>query len=162
MDLLLEPASQRRVMGLFATGVSVLTTYTARGEAIGMTANSLTSVSLDPMLLLVCVWKEAAILPHLLHAGAFGISLLGSDQADLSGFFAGMWGESDPPKFRFEDWGGVPRLSSDIGAIRCRCVEQHEGGTHWIVIGEITGLARPEPTPDPLIFYSGGYRRLAD
>jgi flavin reductase (DIM6/NTAB) family NADH-FMN oxidoreductase RutF len=147
-------------MGLFATGVAVLATFTPQGEPIGMTANAITSVSLEPMLLLVCVDKRARIAPHILSYPAFSLSFLHEQQAPLSDLFAGRW-KGAPLDFHFESWGDTLRLAGCIAAVGCRRYQVLEGGDHWIIIGEVTALYRPEGTPAPLIFYSGQYRSLA-
>lgn len=87
----------RDVMGLFATGVTVVTAD-LEGETHGMTANAITSLSLDPLLVLVCVQKDAMMAGILQQAGAFAISILSADQEHLSNFFAGIWPDgADPP-----------------------------------------------------------------
>ena len=150
----------RRTMGLFATGVAVLATITPENEPIGMTANAIASVSLEPMLLLVCVDKQARIAPHILKNPFFSLSFLNEDQAPLSDLFAGRW-KGAPLDFRFEPWGDTLRLAGCIAAVGCRRYQVLEGGDHWIIIGEVTALYRSDGTPAPLIFYSGQYRRLA-
>jgi flavin reductase (DIM6/NTAB) family NADH-FMN oxidoreductase RutF len=158
----LDTREYRRTMGLFATGVTVLLTKTIEGEPIGMTANSLTSVSLDPMLLLVCVAKDAHIAPHLLITDSFTFSLLGEDQAAVSDYFAGMYRQLEPPDFEIVDWAGGLRLGVCMGAVGCKRYAVHDGGDHWIVVGRVIALDRMESPPDPLIFYSGKYRVLAE
>lgn len=159
-NLPLDTLAFRRTMGLFATGVAVLATTTPQGEPIGMTANAIASVSLDPMLLLVCVDKKARIASHLLNNATFSLSFLHEEQAPLSDLFAGRW-KGAPLDFRFEPWGDTVRLADCIAAVGCRQHQVLEGGDHWIVIGEVTALYRAEGTPAPLIFYGGLYRSLA-
>lgn len=162
-DSPLDSRQFRRTMGLFATGVAVLATVRQdNGEVIGMTANAIASVSLDPMLILICVGKEAHIAPHLLQAEGFSLSFLGADQEALSVYFAGLWQGGDPPRFAFEMWQGQPLLVGCIGAVACRRYAVYEGGDHWIVLGEVTALHRPAETAAPLIFFGGRYRRLAE
>ncbi len=162
-DSPLDTRQFRRTMGLFATGVAVLATLRQdNGEAIGMTANAIASVSLDPMLILVCVDKKARIAPHLLQAEGFSLCFLGADQEALSVYFAGLWQDNEPPPFAFQMWAGQPLLTGCIGAVACRRYAVYEGGDHWIVLGEVTALHRPQESADPLIFFSGRYRRLAE
>lgn len=158
----LDTGLYRRTMGLFATGVTVLLTRTAKGEPIGMTANSLTSVSLNPLMLLVCVAKNANIVEHLLNAEWFSISILCEEQAALSDYFAGIYAGAEPPEFTFEDWNGGLRIINAAGAIGCKRGEVIEGGDHWIVLGEVMAIHRRDDPPDPLIFYAGKYRQLAE
>lgn len=151
----------RRTMGLFATGVSVLAMHKRDGEIVAMTANAITSVSLDPVLLLVCVAHNANVLPHLMDADVFTFSFLAETQEALSNYFAGLWDENIPtPGFEFEDWEGRPRLRGSIGAIACRHYEVYEGGDHLIVLAEVVDLHCPEDPGRPLIFYRGGYTGL--
>ena len=132
----------RQTMALFGTGVTVMAVETPDGEIVGMTANAFTSVSLEPMLVLVCVGKKANIAPAVLEAEGFSLSILSEDQEDLSNFFAGIWDKekTPPPDFEFDAWHGAPRLKGAIGAIGCHVYDIHEGGDHWIVIGEVVGL----------------------
>jgi flavin reductase (DIM6/NTAB) family NADH-FMN oxidoreductase RutF len=157
----LDSLEYRRTMGLFATGVTILVTRTSDGEPIGMTANSLTSVSLDPLLLLVCVAKDAHILPHLQNSDTFSLSILTEDQVAISDYFAGLYRPPEPPPFTFEEWKGGLRLTQCIGAIGCQHYAIHDGGDHWIVVGSVISLYRAPVSPDPLVFYAGKYRRLA-
>jgi flavin reductase (DIM6/NTAB) family NADH-FMN oxidoreductase RutF len=150
----------RRTMGLFATGVTVLAITTADGEPIGMTANSLTSVSLEPTLLLVCVQKTAHIMPRLLAADFFSLSILSEEQAALSDYFAGLSESPGSPPFEFVAWEGGARLADCVGAVGCLRHEVLEGGDHWIVLGRVCALYRTENPRNPLIFFGGSYRRL--
>jgi flavin reductase (DIM6/NTAB) family NADH-FMN oxidoreductase RutF len=149
----------RRTMGLFATGVSVLIAVSASGEPIGMTANAITSVSLDPLLLLVCVGRDAHVAPRLLDESTFTLSFLRASQGDVSDLFAGRL-QGDPPPVAFEPFGGGLRLSDCLGAVACEQRNVHDGGDHWIVIARVTDLYRADDASDPLIFFGGQYRRL--
>lgn len=156
----LDPLEYRRTMGLFATGVTVLLVRTLDGEPIAMTANSLTSVSLQPLLLLVCVSKDAHIAPHLLAANMFSLSILCEADAALSDYFAGIYQQPEPPEFTLVEWEGGLRLGAAMGALGCRRYRVDEGGDHWIVLGEVTNLYRQENPRRPLVFYRGKYRYL--
>jgi flavin reductase (DIM6/NTAB) family NADH-FMN oxidoreductase RutF len=161
----LEPDKQtyRQTMGRFATGVTVMTVQTDSGEPIAMTANAVTSVSLEPLLLLVCVGKKASIAPHILEADSFALSMLSEDQEELSSYFAGIWNErAAPPPFAFLDWEGEALLAGSIAGIACEVHEILEGGDHWIVMGRVTALNRPQTPGKPLIFYNGLYRQLEE
>jgi flavin reductase (DIM6/NTAB) family NADH-FMN oxidoreductase RutF len=150
----------RNVMGLFATGVTVIAAE-AEGEIHGMTANAITSVSLDPMLVLVCVQKNAHMAGALSQAGQFSINILDEQGADLSNFFAGIWTKPEPPPFTFEPWIGGPRLQGAIGSVGCKITHSYEGGDHWIVVAEVIALYHPEGPANPLLFYRGRYRRVS-
>lgn len=155
-----RPVNQREfrtTMGLFATGVAVLTVYTDDGSWLGMTANAITSVSLEPLLVLVCVEKRASIVEPLLKASGFTLSILNDQQRDLSTYFAGFWESETPPPFAVDDWPGGPRLKGCLGAVNLTRSETLEGGDHWIVMGEVRGLYRSASAARPLIFFRGGY-----
>jgi flavin reductase (DIM6/NTAB) family NADH-FMN oxidoreductase RutF len=151
----------RRVMGRFATGVTILLAKTDAGEPIGMTANALTSVSLEPMLLLVCVAKVAHVAPHILVGDTFSLSILNEDQAAVSDYFAGIYSKPNIPEFTIEPWGEGLRLANSLAAIQCQRGTVYEEGDHWIVMGQVIALDLPENPPPPLVFFSGKYRRLA-
>lgn len=149
----------RNTMGLFATGVTVVAVECG-GEVYGMTANALTSVSLEPLLVLVCIQKTAHLMSYLEQAGSFSINILSEDRADLSRFFANMWSEAEPPSFSFFPWIGGPRLEGAIGAVACQTTQIIEGGDHWIVLGRVIGLYQAENPANPLLYYRGQYRQL--
>jgi flavin reductase (DIM6/NTAB) family NADH-FMN oxidoreductase RutF len=160
-SLNLNAKTFRQTMGLFATGVTVLATRTANGEVVGMTANAVASVSLDPMLMLVCVGKEARIVPYLLASEGFSFNILSAAQQRLSDYFASLWPDDEPaPTYAFKDWDGGPLLAGCVGAVGCSHHEICEGGDHWIVLGRVTALYRGGDTADPLLFFGGQYRQL--
>jgi flavin reductase (DIM6/NTAB) family NADH-FMN oxidoreductase RutF len=151
----------RQTMGLWPTGIAVLAVREGNGEVEAMTANSITSVSLEPLSVLVCVHKDAAIMPHLDQAPVYSASFLRADQQAMSDFFARRWEGSETPGYRFVEWAGGVRLDTCTGAVALRKSAIHDGGGHWIVVGEVVDLyASPDPA-DPLIFFGGGYRRLS-
>ncbi|MDR7521289.1 MAG: flavin reductase family protein [Armatimonadota bacterium] len=150
----------RRTIGLFATGVSVVALQTPDGVA-GMTANAICSVSLEPLLVLVCVDRKARLARDLGVGRPFSINILREDQEVLSRYFGGGWHDLPPPEFRFEDWDGTPRLVGALASIRCAVDRLHDGGDHWIVLGRVVGLFEASGPSHPLIFYAGRYRRLA-
>lgn len=154
----------RRVMGKFATGVAVVTVPAANGVVRGMTANSFTSVSLDPMLVLVCVDHRARTLALMEANERFGISVLAENQQPLSDYFAGS--DQDPEtarplgvRFRFSEHG-TPLLEDCLATLDCRKVAAQVAGDHTIFIGEVEDLAAGQGRP--LLFYSGRYHRLGD
>ena len=151
----------RNVMGLFATGVTVLAVE-IEGEIYGMTANAITSVSLEPLLILVCVQKEAHMAAYLQQVRQFSMNILNETRDDLSNYFAGIWADPTPPEFAFEPWVCGPRLTCAIGALACRIEQFIEGGDHWIVIGAVVDLYQAESPATPLLYYRGQYRKLLD
>jgi flavin reductase (DIM6/NTAB) family NADH-FMN oxidoreductase RutF len=148
-------------MGLFATGVTLVAAQ--HGDEIhGMTANAVTSVSLDPLLVLVCVAKGARMNRFMQNAGGFSINILSEDQEALSRYFAGSWNPPAPPEFRFAPWEGGPRLVGCLASVGCLTDRFIEAGDHWIVVGQVVALHQGDPTARPLTFLGGRYRRLTE
>ena len=153
----------RRVAGTFATGVTVVTVEREPGQVHGMTANSFTSVSLDPLLVSVCVDHDARLLSFLKAQRRFGVSILGVGQQELSQHFAK--GEQTPEAeqrlgIRFV-WtpDGVPLLEEALAHLACNVVAEYPAGDHTIFIGEVESMDCREG--EPLLFHRGQYRRLA-
>jgi flavin reductase (DIM6/NTAB) family NADH-FMN oxidoreductase RutF len=146
-------------MGCFATGITVVTGCTESGTPVGLTANSFTSVSLDPPLLLVCIANSAGSAPVLREADHFGVNVLQVSQQPTSNRFAGK-GED---RFAATPWSagesGVPLLDGSLVSFECRRHAIHEGGDHFILVGEVL-RAQFEPRRDPLLYFRGKYRRL--
>jgi flavin reductase (DIM6/NTAB) family NADH-FMN oxidoreductase RutF len=151
--------SFRQTVGLFATGVTVIATE-SDGEVHGMTANAVSSLSLDPLLMLACVGRQARMAGLLEGANGFSINILRDDQQALSTFFAGAWKEATPPPFRFVPWEGGPRLEGCAAAIGCVLHQIVEGGDHWIVIGRAVAFHQGVEPRRPLLFFGGRYGRL--
>ena len=148
----------RRAMGRFATGVTLITTRLG-DELHGMTANAVTSLSLDPMLVLVCVDKTADTHDILAKAGVFAVNILNEEQAEISNRFAkkefdGAHGLDDLPlAFGVT---GAPIIEGALAYLDCRTGTEHHGGDHTIFIGEVAE-ARELSDAKPLIFYRGKY-----
>jgi flavin reductase (DIM6/NTAB) family NADH-FMN oxidoreductase RutF len=150
-----DQRTMRQTVGRFVTGVTVVA-MEVDGEIRAMTANSFTSLSLDPPLVLFCLGKDtkAGLLIH--DAPGFAVSILSHNQRDLSSYFAGMWTGSSPPPFTFVAWEGGPRLEGCVAAMGCRIHAIHEGGDHWIVVGQVVATYRAEEA-EPLVFFGGRY-----
>lgn len=148
----------RRCLGKFATGVTVVTCSDAAGHPCGITANSFSSVSLDPPLILWNIAKVSNSLRAYLDAAHFAVNVLTSEQQDLSSHFA----KSDHTLFddvAFDvSADGVPLLQDTLAALECRTHRVHECGDHYIIVGEVTGFRSGED--DPLLFYNGNYRTI--
>jgi len=151
-----EPREFRQTVGQFVTGVTVLA-MEVDGEIRTMTANSFTSVSLDPPLVLVCVGKGTRMGQFVESARGFSINILRLDQQHLSAYFAGLWREPEPPPFQFLAWDGGPRLDGAAAALGCDRHAIYDGGDHWIVIGLVVALHRPTGPYRPLAFFRGRY-----
>ena len=160
MSKTVSPDQFRQAMGLFATGVTVIATE-YEDEIHAMTANAVTSLSLDPVLVLVCVGKRARTAEYLTQEAGFSINILREEQQALSNYFAGSWQADKPPPFRFVHWGARPRLQGCLAALGCECYKTIEGGDHWIVIGRVLDLYIGIEPHWPLLFYAGRYGRLA-
>jgi flavin reductase (DIM6/NTAB) family NADH-FMN oxidoreductase RutF len=152
----------RSVIGHFASGVTVITS--ADGETLhGMTANAISSLSLDPVLLLICVDKTAHSYQAIQNGGAFVVHVLGEHQETMSRLFAkhedSPTGTLRGQAFR-RGQTGTPILTDCLAYLECRVVEMLDGGDHSIFLGEVVDEAVVNPDAAPLIFYRGGYRSL--
>ncbi len=159
----LDPVAFRRVAGSFATGVTVITVEREPGVVHGMTANSFTSVSLDPLLVLVCVDQDARLLSFLKSQRRFGVSILREGQQSLSEYFAKI--EQTPEEharlgicYRWTSTG-IPLLEGGLAELACNTVAEHPAGDHTIFLGEVESMECRDG--NPLLFHRGQYRRLA-
>ena len=150
----------RQTVGHFVTGVTVIAAD-VDGSIRAMTANSFTSLSLDPPLVLFCVGKNTKMGELINLAAGFSVNILQQDQQHLSTYFAGGWKEPTPPPFTFSDWQGGPLLEGSAAALGCAVDAVHEGGDHWIVVGSVRALYRNESAGAPLVFCAGRYASLA-
>jgi flavin reductase (DIM6/NTAB) family NADH-FMN oxidoreductase RutF len=125
-----------------------------------MTANAVSSLSLDPMLVLFCPAKRARFSQLLQRAEGFSINFLRDEQEALSTYFAGGWKEAVIPSFRFIPTHGLPRLEGCLASLICTKRAVHDGGDHWLVIVEVRRLHRGIDPLRPLLFYRGKYRRV--
>src|SRR5271165_6187913 len=153
----------RRALGQFATGVTVVTVENGPRRVHGMTANSFTSVSLNPPLISVCVDHRAHLLPLLKEKRLFGINVLKEDQQLLSEFFA----RADQPqkeeaylhvKFHWTA-ENIPLMDNVLCQVACRLHDAHVAGDHTIVVGEV--LSATLYPGEPLLFFRGGYTRIS-
>ncbi|WP_397458342.1 flavin reductase family protein [Pseudomonas asplenii] len=151
-----EPRALRNLLGQFATGVTVITTRGADGRKVGMTANSFSSVSLDPPLVLWSLARTAPSVNDFLVASHFAINVLGSDQHGLSGHFARPAADKFVGIEHVEATAGVPLLDGAIATLVCRNLTQYEGGDHLIFLGEIEHYRHSGG--EPLVFHAGQYR----
>lgn len=155
-----DPLEYRQIIGGFATGVTVVTASHS-GENFGMTANSVTSLSLEPCLLLVCFIRGSKTLIAVKEAGWFGINILHADQEEVSNRFARTTGTFDEVAHTV-DTHGVPILEDSLGHVVCRVRSVADGGDHEIVIGEVVdeGTSTRGDDDSPLLFYRGRYRTM--
>jgi flavin reductase (DIM6/NTAB) family NADH-FMN oxidoreductase RutF len=155
----MDSAEFRRIMGHWLTGVGVVTTCTGDGRPYGMTANAVASVSLNPMLVLVCVEKDADTHDAIAESKFFCVHTLRDDQERLARRFA-AW--DIPEKFEgmayHVEVTGAPVLDHVLSWVDCALWASYPGGDHTIYVGEVVaGDATPGA---PLVYYRGGYGRL--
>ena len=149
----------RNALGCFTTGVTVITTRAADGSPVGFTANSFSSVSLDPPLVLFCLDGRSSSLPALEAAGVFVINILHIGQQDVSARFAKR-GEDRFAETPCEIWDtGVPVVKESMASLECRTLQVLDGGDHRIFLGQVIRV-RCDPSRDPLLYLQGQYRRV--
>jgi flavin reductase (DIM6/NTAB) family NADH-FMN oxidoreductase RutF len=153
-----DPSEFRRIMGHWITGVAVVASYKPGGEPCGLTANAVTSLSLDPPLVLVCVDRSADSHDCIVEAGVFTVNVLDAASERLARRFA-AWDISH----KFEGIAhhtapsGAPVLEDALAWLDCRLTAQYAGGDHTIFLGEVT--AGDAKDGQPLLYYRGGYGR---
>jgi flavin reductase (DIM6/NTAB) family NADH-FMN oxidoreductase RutF len=154
-----DEASFRTVLGHFATGVTIITAMDG-DEPIGVSANSFTSVSLDPPLVLFCAAKASTTWPRIEAAGKFTVNILNEHQEDVCRVFATKGAD----RFSRIGWrtsaNGQPILHDSLAYIDCEMQEQHDAGDHIIVVGRVQELGVLSEE-GPLLFYRGGYGKFA-
>ncbi len=150
----------RDALGMFATGVTVVSAAGEDGEPIGLTVSSFNSVSLDPPLVLFSIDRGALSLPALRRAPGYGVSVLAAEQAELSRLFATSGAEKWSGMALEIGYGGAPLIPGAIACFECRPYAVYEGGDHEIFVGEVVAH-RSAPAAVPLVFFGGTYRCLA-
>lgn len=160
-----QPASDlfRQVVGRFATGVTIMTTRVGQLDH-AMTASTFTSVSLEPLLVLVCVEKEARFHDAVLEAGVFGITVLSEHQRALAAWLATrgrpLHGQLDRAAHTPGPQTGVALIDDGLANVEARVVGVHEAGDHSIVVGEVLGVALQDGRSGALLHYRGQFTRL--
>lgn len=150
----IDPMRFRSLMGAFPTGVAVIATEW-QGELFGSTINSLTSVSLQPCMLLFCSGEGSATGTAIRKRGLFSVNVLGAHQSHLSARFTGR------QKNRFDDLAlafsaeGLPLLQGAAAQMCCRVATVHKAGDHDIILGEV--MSGDEMSCSPLVFHKGAY-----
>jgi 3-hydroxy-9,10-secoandrosta-1,3,5(10)-triene-9,17-dione monooxygenase reductase component len=148
----------RRALGQFATGVTIITAM-AGDEPAGVAANSFTSVSLDPPLVLFCVSRTSSTWPRIENARKFAVNILGEHQEELCRLFATKGAD----RFGKAEWhlgvGGSPVLHDTLAYLDCEFWAEYDGGDHMIVVGRVLDLGITHDA-GPLVFFRGRYGRL--
>jgi flavin reductase (DIM6/NTAB) family NADH-FMN oxidoreductase RutF len=149
----------RSCLGKFATGVTVVTCCDGSNAPCGVTANSFSSVSLDPPLILWNIAKVSHSLQAYLDARYFAINILSDEQQDLSSHFA----KTDHTLFKNVAYeiseNGAPILPDTLACLECRTQQIHDCGDHYIIVGEVEKFRSSDRTP--LLFFGGQYRGMA-
>jgi flavin reductase len=152
----------RRAFGAFATGITVVT---VGGRAPhGMTANSFTSVSLDPPLLLVCVDRSAVMHRSLLATRRFAVSVLAAEQEEVARHFADRWRPLGAAQFEGVDWvpgryTGAPLVQGALAWFECALWRAYDGGDHTIFVGSLLSVDKQQEE-DAVLFFHGRFRQL--
>ena len=175
----LEPRRYREVLGRFATGVTVVTTFCGDDEgpggcgqlphpagqhAWGTTVNAFSSVSLDPPLVLICIGRERSIHPVIASAGRFAVNILGEGSQQVSDCFAGA--PSALPRSAFCDAPfhlgehGTPVLDAAIAHMECEVERSVDAGDHTIYIGRVVSATADDDHQLPLLYFRGRYLRI--
>jgi flavin reductase len=157
------PEALRAAMGLFPTGVTVITTgHGKRTE--GMTANAVISVSLDPLLFLVSVHKDARLNRRIIEEGYYAANLLAADQEGLSRLFASPERSSGPSALNSLGGGygktGAPLAAGSLAAIECELEAVYPGGDHDLFLGRVVAVHMGNTRKGPLVFHEGSYPTL--
>jgi flavin reductase (DIM6/NTAB) family NADH-FMN oxidoreductase RutF len=155
-------AGLREVMSQFATGITVLTAGGERGH--GMTANSFTSVSLEPPMVLCCVSRAARMHAAITEAGSYAVSVLAAGQGDLARYFADWRRPAGRAQFESVEHElgsrtGAPLLAGALAWLECELAETYEGGDHSIFLGRVVASTRGTGD-EALLFYDGGYHTV--
>jgi flavin reductase (DIM6/NTAB) family NADH-FMN oxidoreductase RutF len=152
----LNPADFRKVMGRFATGVTVVTARHA-GETRGMTANAFMSASLDPPLCIVSVDKRAHMHAHLPKARFFAVNILAEGQEPLARHFSG---KPDPGlAISFAEIDGIPTIADSVARMTAELTGAHDCGDHTLFVGRVLQMTAADKPP--LLFYASRYRAIA-
>ena len=156
---MVAPDDFRRVLGHFATGVTILTTTDAEARPTGLTVSAFCSVSLDPPQILVCVDHKSQSYPALRDGIAFAVNILGAEHESVSRRFA----TTRLDKFDGVAWSrgalGVPLIDGALAHLECRTVSRHVEGDHTILVGLVEDARNG--AGEPLLYYRGKYSRLA-
>lgn len=156
---MVSPDDFRRVLGHFATGVTVLTTTDSDARPTGLTASAFCSVSLDPPLVLVCVDHKSQSYPALRERGRFAVNILRSEQEATSRRFATTrLDKFDGVPYTLGDLG-VPLLGDALATLECVTVSAHVQGDHTIFVGRVERTRTG--SGEPLLYFRGRYERLA-
>tara|TARA_B110000503_G_scaffold21110_1_gene32012 strand:- start:15153 stop:15629 length:477 start_codon:yes stop_codon:yes gene_type:complete len=155
----LDSRTLRDALGRFATGVCVITAITDKQQAVGMTANSFSSVSLDPPLVLWALQNNSDAYEAFATPRYFAVNILSSEQQAYSNQYAKKsQHDLDPTHYRLGKYG-APIIRQALATFECELHATHEGGDHLIIVGKVIDMQQ-RPTGEPLLFYCGRYNEL--
>jgi flavin reductase (DIM6/NTAB) family NADH-FMN oxidoreductase RutF len=159
-----EAAAFRRAVGRFATGICVLTTVESDLDH-AMTANAVTSVSLDPMLVLACVETEARFHDAVMASGTWAVTILDETARGVSEWLASrgrpLEGQLSRIPFHRGPLTGAALIDAGLAWMECRTTAVHPGGDHSIVVAEVIGIELGSPDAEPLLYFRSAYHKLA-
>jgi flavin reductase (DIM6/NTAB) family NADH-FMN oxidoreductase RutF len=156
-----SPREFRDALGLFASGVAVVTSTTPDGERLGATVSSFSSVSLDPPLILFSIARTSKAYPAWEAAGTFAVNILAEQQDAVSTRFARALTDKWDGEELDVDCNGSPVLRGTLAQLACTSYATYDGGDHLILVGRVDALTLPPVRePRPLLFFRGKYRRL--
>ena len=157
---MIDQRAFRSALGCFPTGVTVVTAPNPAGDPVAMTVSSFNAVSLEPPLVLFSVKRNAFSINLLLDAAHFAVSVLRGDQSEISARFAhakgAKWAGLEPRI----GTTGCPLAGQGLATFECLPHAVHDGGDHLIIIGRVVSF-EVEADGEPLIFFRGGYHRIA-
>lgn len=153
----------RDALGLFPTGIAVVTAVDAGGQPAGVTVNSFTSVSLDPPLILVSLARTSRSLETFNAAAHFAVSLLRDDQRSISSAFASTTADRFSLVRHRAGRGGAPVIEPHLVAFECEVHSRHDGGDHVLLLGKVVAIDHTADVPPrPLLYFRGQYRELSE
>ena len=159
----ISPDDFRHAMGHFATGVTVVTSIAADGQPAGTTASAVSSLSLDPPLVLVCFDRDSLTLEAVRSHGAFAVNVLAAPQRHLSANFARRGPAAAWEGVRHRPGPtGSPRLHGVLAALECTVEHYLPGGDHEIVVGRVRDIEISGNGAAPLLYWRGSYVSLED
>jgi flavin reductase (DIM6/NTAB) family NADH-FMN oxidoreductase RutF len=157
------PREFRDALGLFPTGVAIVTTVDAQGQPAGITVNSFTSVSLDPPLILVSIARTSRSFDLFNTVEHFAVNLLREEQRHVSSAFASPTADRFGAVKHSPGHANSPLIEAHLVAFECEAFARYDGGDHVLLIGKVLRLNHdPNLPPKPLLYYRGQYRELSD
>ncbi len=158
---MIAPADFRRVLGHFASGVTIVSTSDGDGRPTGLTASAFTSVSLEPPLVLVCIDHKSQSHGPLVEGGRFAVNILSVEQQALSRKFATTrLDKFDGVAYQMSALG-LPLITDALAHLECVTVSTHVEGDHTVLVGRVEEAAAPS-AGEPLLYFRGQYSRLRD